>query len=40
MTVKKRIITIRLSEKIKRNPEYAKKIGLDLKDKTLNKQGG
>ena len=30
MTVQERIMTIRLSERIGRNPEYARRIGLDV----------
>ena len=30
MTAKRRIATIRLSERLNRNPEYAKKIGVSV----------
>lgn len=30
MTVKKRILAIRLADKIRRNPEYANQIGLKI----------
>jgi len=33
LTVKERIVTIRLFEKIVRNPEYARRIGLDMNKK-------
>ena len=32
MTVKERILAIRLIEKIDRNPEYAEKVGITEKD--------
>lgn len=37
MSPKERIIAIRLVERIKQNPEYAKKIGLQTKIYTLPK---
>ncbi|MDY6180723.1 MAG: hypothetical protein SPI15_07690 [Candidatus Faecousia sp.] len=33
MSVKKRILAIQLSEKIKQNPEYAQKIGVSVEIK-------
>ena len=33
MTVRERILALRLLEKQKKNPEYAKKIGLEVKVK-------
>ena len=33
MTVRERILALRLWEKQKKNPEYAKKIGLEVKVK-------
>lgn len=33
MTVQERILTIRLSEKIKHDPEHAKKLGIENKVK-------
>jgi len=30
MSVRKRILTIKLSEKLQKNPEYAKKIGVSV----------
>ncbi len=32
MTVKKRILAIRLADKIRRNPEYANQIGLKIEN--------
>lgn len=36
MTPKQKILTIRLSEKITKKPEYAKNIGIEIKN--LNKK--
>ncbi len=33
MSVKRRILAIQLAEKIKQNPEYAKKIGVNVEIK-------
>lgn len=33
MSIKQRILTIKLVDKIKRNPDFAKKIGIELKIK-------
>lgn len=33
MSIKQRILTIKLVDKIKRNPEFAKKIDIELKIK-------
>ena len=33
MTTKRRIATIRLSERLDRNPEYARKIGISVVNK-------
>lgn len=33
MTAKRRIATIRLSEKLERNPEYAKKMGISVSNR-------
>lgn len=38
MTVKERIMTIRLSEKINRQPEYANNIGLTVSSKKKTTQ--
>ena len=38
MLPRQKILAIRLSEKIVRNPDYAKKIGVEIKDKTITKK--
>ena len=37
LTVKKRIIAIRLADKIRRNPEYANRIGLKIENDRNNR---
>ena len=36
MPPRQRILTIRLTEKISKNPEYAKKVGIETKIKITN----
>ncbi len=36
MLPRQKILAIRLSEKIAKNPEYAKKIGIEVKNKKNN----
>lgn len=38
MLPKEKITAIRLSEKIKKNPAYAKKIGIEIKNKEYRKE--
>ena len=41
MLPRQKILAIRLSEKIAKNPDYAKKIGVEIKNNnTKRKQGG
>ena len=41
MLPRQKILAIRLSEKIAKNPDYAKKIGVEIKNNnTTRKQGG
>ena len=39
MNVKERIFSIVLEEKIKKNPEHAKKIGVEVFDRTKDERG-
>lgn len=38
MTVKNRIVAIRLSEKLERNPEYANKLGISVINEKVDKE--
>lgn len=38
MSIKQRIIAIRLSDKIKKNPSLAKELGVEVKFKTNDKE--
>ena len=38
MTIKERILSIRLLEKIKHDPEHAKKLGIENNEKVAKKQ--
>ena len=38
MSVKQRMISIKLSDKIKKNPRFAKELGVEVKFKTNDKE--
>ena len=38
MSIKQRILAIKLSDKIKKNPSFAKELGVEVKVKTNEKQ--
>ena len=38
MNVKERIFSVILEEKVKKNPEYAKKIGIEILDETAKER--
>lgn len=40
MSINQRMLAIKLSEKIKKNPRLAKELGVEVKFKTNNKEKG
>ena len=38
MSIKQRILAIKLSDKIRKNPEFAKELGVEVKFKTNEKE--